>query len=457
MTSRYLSLTPDDARQMLQRIGVPDVDALFDSVPEPFRLREDLALPGGLDESALMAELRGLALKNRPVDPGKSFLGGGAYYHHIPPAVDQLLLRGEFYTAYTPYQAEVAQGTLQAMFEFQTLVCELFGLEIANASLYDGASGLAEAALMARRVTGKATVLVADTVHPHARETLRTYLDGLDDGHADIRILPSLESGQLNLDALDEALAAGGIAGVAVGYPNVLGCIEDLASVAERAHAAQALCISLTYEPYALSVLEAPGRLGVDIAVGEGQALATAPSFGGPGVGLFACREAFLRQMPGRLIGETVDVSGKRGYVLTLNTREQHIRREKATSNICTNNGLIALAMTIRCALLGQTGFKHAGELMAAKAVYLAEGLAGVPTLSLPYSAPFFNEFVLRSDRYPAESLVRKLQERTGIEGGIPLVRLGVDAPRDLLVAVTELQPKASLDAFIAGIKDLLT
>ena len=456
MTSRYLSLTPDDARHMLERIGVQDIDALFDAVPEAFRLRQDLALPAGLDESALMTELRGLAQKNRAVDPSQSFLGGGAYYHHIPPAVDQLLLRGEFYTAYTPYQAEVAQGTLQAMFEFQTLVCELFGLGAANASLYDGASGLAEAALMARRVTGKARVLVADTVHPHARETLRTYLDGLDDGHAEIQVIPCLASGQLDLSALDAALTAGGVAGVAVGYPNVLGCVEDLAAIGERAHGAGALCISLTYEPYALAVLEAPGTLGVDIAVGEGQSLAIAPNFGGPGVGLFACKADFLRQMPGRLIGETVDAEGKRGYVLTLNTREQHIRREKATSNICTNNGLIALAMTIRCALLGRSGFKQAGELMAARAAYLADALAAIPTLSLPYAAPFFNEFVLRSERLSAEQLVQKLREHTGIEGGIPLSRLGIDAPQDLLVAVTELQPKTTLDAFVAGLARVL-
>lgn len=446
---------------MLARIGVEDIDGLFADIPEAYRLQRDLEVPPALDEASLMRHMRSLAQGNTVVDASRSFLGAGAYSHHIPPAVDQLLLRGEFYTAYTPYQAEVAQGTLQAMFEFQTLVCELFGLPVANASMYDAASAVAEAALMARRVTGRRRILIAETVHPFAQEALEAYVKGLDNDAPDIvRVRAEPSTGCLDLEALEAALADTRCAAVIVGYPNALGCVEPLKEIAARCASAEALCVSVTYEAYALALLAPPGECGVHIAVGEGQSLACSPNFGGPGVGLFACQAPFLRQLPGRIVGETVDAEGKRGYVLTLSTREQHIRREKATSNICTNHGLVALALTLRTAMLGKRGFRQAGELIAARSAYLQQALAAVPGLSLPYSAATFNEFVVRAETQDASTLLETLGTK-GFAGGVALSHPALKAlphtPGDWLVAVTELQPRESLDAFVAATAQAVT
>lgn len=447
---RYLPHTPSELASMLARIGVPDLDALFAAIPEGSRLGRPLALEPALDEPALMAHLEGLAAKNGAT--GKlSFLGGGMYDHHIPPAVDQLLLRSEFYTAYTPYQPEYSQGTLQAIFEFQTLVCQLLGMEVANASMYDGASAAAEAVLMARRLTRRDRVLVSEGLHPEYLATIRTYLAGMDEAHA-VELVPLAADGRTDASALahlvDERTAC-----VVVGYPNFFGVVEDLASLKAALGATGAQLVSATSEPYALSLLRAPGELGVDIAVGEGQALAVPPQLGGPGVGLFACRASAVSKMPGRLVGETVDSSGRRGYVLTLSTREQHIRRERATSNICTNHGLIALAFAIRTAMLGQQGFRAVGELCLARTEYLKGEIRKLPGYTLPFSGPTFNEFVIECADGAADALIARLEGR-GVLAGVSLGRFDPARGRQLLIAVTERHAKADLDRLVGLLRE---
>jgi glycine dehydrogenase subunit 1 len=447
---RYLPHTDDEVRSMLARIGVPDVDALFDAIPSDVRLDRALGLEPALDEAQLMAHLEDLADKN-PAAKQLSFLGAGMYDHHIPPAVDQLLLRSEFYTAYTPYQPEYSQGTLQAIFEFQTLVCQLFGMEVANASMYDGASGAAEAVLMARRITRKSRVLVSAGLHPEYLETIRTYLTGMEEAHA-IEIVPLAANGRTDAAALAKAVDDDTACAI-VGYPNFFGVVEDLAALKAALGAGGAQLISATSEPYALSVVRAPGDLGVDIAVGEGQALAVPPQLGGPGVGLFACRQSAVSKMPGRLVGETVDTRGLRGYVLTLSTREQHIRRERATSNICTNHGLIALAFAIRTAMLGRHGFREVGELCLRKAEYLKDAIRKRGRHQLPLSGPTFNEFVLEVQGGSAADLLARLEKR-GILAGVDLGRFEKSRAKQLLVAVTERHTRADLDRFVAALHE---
>ena len=450
---RYLPHTESEIRAMLDRIGVPDLDALFAPIPEGYRLDRPLALEPALDEPTLMAHLEELANKNTAT--GKlSFLGAGMYDHHIPPAVDQLLLRSEFYTAYTPYQPEYSQGTLQAIFEFQTMVCQLFGLEVANASMYDGASAAAEAVLMARRATRKNRVLVSAGLHPEYLATIHTYLAGMDEAHA-IEIVPLAADGRTDAAALARAVAThpADTACAIVGYPNFFGVVEDLVALRSALGDSNAQFISATSEPYALSLIRPPGELGVDIAVGEGQALAVPPQLGGPGVGLFAVRASAVGKMPGRLVGETVDAAGVRGYVLTLSTREQHIRRERATSNICTNHGLIALAFAIRTAMLGRTGFRQVGQLCLEKAEYLKSEIKKLPGYALPLSAPTFNEFVIERANGSADELLARLEQR-GILGGVSLGRFDAARSRQLLVAVTERHSRADLDRLLAALRE---
>jgi glycine dehydrogenase subunit 1 len=438
---------------MLASIGVPSIDALFEPIPSDVRLGRPLAIEPSLDEARLMDHLDGLAQRNTAAR-ALSFVGGGLYDHHVPPAVDQLLLRGELYTAYTPYQAEVAQGTLQAIFEFQTIVSELFGMPIANASMYDGASAAAEAVLMARRLTKRLHTLVSAGVHPEYAETIRTYVRGLPGGVEAIETLPTGKDGGVDLDALDAALKKNeDVACVVVGYPNFYGSVQDLRAIAERAHAHGALLVTVTQEPYAMALLEPPGKLGADIAVGEGQALGLPPQNGGPGCGLFACRDAreFLQNIPGRLCGETIDKNGQRGYVLTLSTREQHIRRDRATSNICTNHALCALAITIRACLLGKTGFVDVAKQCLAKTEHLKKALVATGAWELPFAAPTFNEFVVRSKRGPVGPVVAKAAEQ-GILAGIDLSRFEPGRDRDLLIAVTERHARADLDRLVAAL-----
>ncbi len=443
---RYLPHTPREIEEMLAVIGKQSLDELFATIPEEARFEGSLAVPPALDEPALMADLREIAAKNLGASM-LSFLGAGMYAHHVPPAVDQLLLRSEFYTAYTPYQPEVAQGTLQAIWEFQTIVSEIFGLPLANASVYDGASAVAEAALMARRLTKRPRVVLCRSLHPDYRATAKTYLSAEPDTVLEVDVGPD---GGADLDGLTSALADD-VACVIVGYPSFFGTLSSLAALGDRAHARGSLLVTATSEPYALSIAEPPGALGADIAVGEGQPLACPPQFGGPGVGLFACRSdrQYLQQLPGRVCGETVDAAGKRGFVLTLSTREQHIRRERATSNICTNQGLLALAFTIRSSLLGKRGFVEVGARCLAKATYLRERILALPGFEPGFAdAPFFNEVTLRVPGGSAAQVVSKL-EKDGIIAGYDLGRADPALSDRLLVAVTELHTKAELDRLV--------
>jgi glycine dehydrogenase subunit 1 len=450
---RYLPHTDQEIAEMLRAIGVPNIDALFEPIPKQVQLNRPLAIEPGMDEASLMQHMSTLANANTGA-AALSFLGAGIYDHHVPPAVDQLLLRGEFYTAYTPYQAEVAQGTLQAIFEFQTICCELFGMPVANASMYDGASATAEAVLMARRLTKREHVLVSEGVHPEYQETIRTYVQGLPGGAAQIENVPLSAGGAANHDALRERLKKGDTACVVVGYPNFFGCVNDLRGLADVAHAGGALLVTVTTEPYALALIEPPGAVGADIAVGEGQALGLAPQNGGPGCGLFTCQgtREFLQQVPGRLCGETVDKNNRRGYVLTLATREQHIRRERATSNICTNHALCALAITIRACLLGKKGLVDVAKQCLAKAEYLKGELVKTGAWELPYPTPTFNEFVVRSKRGPVAPLLEKLA-REGILAGVDLGRFSPKDNRDLLIAVTETHARADLDRLVGALR----
>jgi glycine dehydrogenase subunit 1 len=377
-----------------------------------------------------------------------SFQGAGCYHHHTPPVADQLLLRGEFLTAYTPYQPEVAQGTLQAVFEFQTLVSEVLGLPVANASMYDGASALAEGALMARRVTRRTAVLASQAVHPEYREVVRTYLAGIPGARYDE--VPFDASGVTDFAAL-EAGVRDDTAAVLVGYPNVFGRVEDLARCAALCQARGAMLVTATWEPNALSVLAPPGALGAQVATGEAQPLGIPPQFGGPGCGILACAAGrdMLQQLPGRLVGETVDADGRRGYVLTLSTREQHIRRERATSNICTNQGLMALLVTICMSLRGRSGWQRLGRLCLSRAEYLKARLreAGVPTL---FEGATFNEFAVALPVPAGEALTRCARE--GLLPGVDLGRWYPTLAHGLLVAVTERHGRADLDRLVAAL-----
>ncbi len=449
---RYLPHTPDEIAAMLAACGVPSLDALFDSIPEDARLNRPLDLPAGVDEPSLMRELLALADKNR-AGTMISFLGAGAYHHHFPPAADQLLLRSEFYTAYTPYQPEVAQGTLQVIFEFQTIVSEILGLPVANASMYDGASAAAEAVLMARRLTGREHTVISAGVHPHYRGTIATYVHSLGEGERSLTDVPVASNGAADPAALAAAITDK-TACVLVGYPNFFGGVADLRAVADIAHQKGALLITATPEPFALALVESPGALGADIAVGEGQPLGLPPQYGGPGVGLFACKSdrKYLQQIPGRLAGETVDKDGKRGYVLTLSTREQHIRRERATSNICTNSGLCATAVTIKMCMLGKRGFVEAARQSFAKSEHLKAAIGALDGYSIPFAAPTFNEFVVRVRGGDAGAVCRALADDHGIVAGLDLGRFFPDRRAELLVSVTERHLRADLDRFVAAL-----
>ncbi len=442
---------------MLEVAGLKSVDDLFRTIPEEARFAGQLAIPAPMAEARLMRHMSQLAQKNAGAEM-LSFLGCGAYNHHIPPAVDQLLLRSEFYTAYTPYQPEVAQGTLQAIFEFQTIVSELYGLPLANASLYDGASATAEGVLMAKRLTKRSRIVMSECVHPHYRETTDAYLKG--SATDTVVHVPIAGNGCGDTKALTKAIDGDGdVAAVVVGYPSYLGPLSDLRDLAQACHDAGALLVVAVVEPYALAIAESPGALGADIVVGEGQPLACPPQFGGPGVGLLACRHdrKYLQQLPGRVCGETVDQNGKRGYVLTLSTREQHIRRERATSNICTNQGLLALSLTIRMCLLGKSGFVQVAEQCLAKAAYLKQQLCAIPGVTAAFAgAPEFNEFALQlaAPLGKAKDVLAKLESQ-GILAGIDLGRFAPEHDDKILLAVTETHSREELDELVAAFQSL--
>jgi glycine dehydrogenase subunit 1 len=431
---------------MLQEVGAKSLDDLFTSIPEPLRLRRPLDLPPALDEISLLAEFRRLAARNEVAHP--PFTGAGAYAHHVPPVVDQLLLRGEFFTAYTPYQPEISQGTLQALFEWQTYVCLLTGQDVSNASLYDGATSTAEAALMATRLTGRRKLAVSAAVHPEYRRVLATYLRST---HDEIVTVPFGPDGRTDLGALQRALGPD-VAAVILGWPNFLGVVDALPEAAAMARAAGALTISVTQEAVALGLLQAPGALGADVSVGTLQSFGNPVHFGGPAPGFFATREANVRQMPGRICGATVDKHGRRGFVLTLSTREQHIRREKATSNVCTNSGLTALAATIHLSLLGRKGLAELARLNFARARMLRDAM-GRAGFGLAFSGPTFNEQVF--DVGDAEAVVARLAKR-GIAAGVPLARWYPDHPRakgGLLCVATELHSPELIELFAKSVR----
>ena len=433
---RYIPNIPDDRRAMLAEIGLDSVDRLFDDIPQAVK---DRFRPTGLaprSEMEVSQILHELALLNRRHVESVPFLGGGLYDHYIPSVVSHVASRSEFYTAYTPYQPEISQGTLTAMFEFQTLVCELFGMDVANASLYDGATAVAEAALMAVRVAGTKRIAVARSVFGHFRRVLRTY-----SWAAGIEVIevPFAASGRLDRSAIPT-----GIAGLVTQSPNALGVIEDLDGL--KAQLGDALLVVAAH-PLSLAVLASPGEFGADVVVGEGQPLGLPASFGGPLLGLFATRDRYLRQMPGRIAGRTVDADGREGYTMAVATREQHIRRERATSNICTNSALCALTATVYLAALGSEGLRELALLNLGKAHYLAEKLAALPGHALAFDGPFFNEFVLRVPSDPRRIRTRLQDEGFLVEDPEPLVELGL--VRALRLAVTEKRSKEELDLFV--------
>ena len=435
---RYLPLTDADRASMLATIGASSIDELFVDVPAEARLSGPIAgLPPHASELAVERHMARLAKQNLSAGEAPFFLGCGAYKHHVPASVDHLIQRGEFLTSYTPYQPEIAQGTLQALFEFQTQVARLFGCDVANASMYDGSTACWEAITMARRVTKRGRAILSAGLHPHyvslARTMARFTGDALDIA------LPDLTPGAPG-DDMARLLGAidGDTSCVVVQNPNILGHIADLSELAARCHEKGALLIAVVTEPVSLGAIRSPGEMGADIVVGEGQSIGVGLNFGGPYVGLFACAEKYVRQMPGRLCGVTTDADGQRGFVLTLSTREQHIRREKATSNICTNAGLCALAFSAHLTLLGETGLRNLAALNHGGAVAAADRLTKVPGVELVNGA-FFNEFTLRLSK-EARPIVRALADK-GILGGVSLGRLYPDAPalaNGLVVAVTE-------------------
>ncbi|MHB8528451.1 MAG: aminomethyl-transferring glycine dehydrogenase subunit GcvPA [Caulobacteraceae bacterium] len=427
---RYLPLTEADRAGMLEVIGARAIDDLFVDVPKSARLEGLIDLPLHASELEVERDLEALARKNRAAGAGPFFCGAGAYRHHVPASVDHIIQRSEFLTSYTPYQPEIAQGTLQALFEFQTQVGELLGLPIANASMYDGSTACAEAVMMAARVTGRRKALLSGGLHPHYAQTAHTLARSA--GVETHRLSAAIDDEAAVVQAIDAQTAC-----VVVQNPNVFGAATDLAPIAEAAHAAGALLVAVTTEAISLGLLKSPGEMGADIAVAEGHSIGNGLNFGGPYVGLFACRERLTRQMPGRLCGETVDAVGRRGFVLTLSTREQHIRREKATSNICTNSGLCALAFTAHMSLLGGTGLANLARINHARARALAAALAAAPGLEI-LTPRYFNELAVRLPR-PAVDVVERLCAQ-GVIAGVPYSRLDPEAGLDdiLLTCATE-------------------
>lgn len=450
---RYLPLTDADRQDMLRTIGAPDIDALFADVPVAARL--DTPIPGlshHMPEMLVERHLGALAAKNMTASGGPFFLGCGAYKHHVPASVDHIIQRGEFLTSYTPYQPEIAQGTLQYLYEFQTQVARLFGMEVANASMYDGSTAMTEAVFMARRVTRRKVARVSSGVHPHYVNVLKTLTRFTDD--AVTTRTPDFTPD----DDLVELAAAvdADTSCVVVQNPNIFGHVADLSPLAAACHASGALLIVVVTEVISLGLIRSPGEMGADIVVAEGQSIGNGLNFGGPYLGLFACREKHVRMMPGRLCGETVDADGRRGFVLTLSTREQHIRREKATSNICTNSGLCALAFTVHMSLLGEAGLRKLAALNHARAVQLAERLGRIPGVEV-VTTSFFNEFTLRLP-VEARPIVRKLADK-GILAGVSLGRLFPDVAaldHGLVVAVTETTTDADMDAFEDALDEVL-
>ncbi|MGE0667274.1 MAG: aminomethyl-transferring glycine dehydrogenase subunit GcvPA [Sphingomonadales bacterium] len=445
---RYLPLSDDDRQGMLAAMGAASVDDLFRDVPPAARLTGPLDLPRHQGELEVQRHMEALAARNVSAGSVPFFVGAGAYRHHIPASVQHLMQRGEFLTAYTPYQPEISQGTLQYLFEFQTQVARLTGMDVANASMYDGSTGCGEAVLMAQRVTKRRKVILSGNLHPHYGDVIETVTRFTPEEEVIVRCKPAPE-GSEDLAALIDASTSC----VVVQNPDFFGRIQDLSALAEKAHEAGALLIVVFTEAVSLGAIKSPGEMGADIAVGEGQSIGNALNFGGPYLGLFATKQKYVRQMPGRLCGETVDSEGRRGFVLTLSTREQHIRREKATSNICTNSGLCSLAFTIHMTLLGEEGMRRLARLNHAKAIRAADTLARVPGVAV-LNETFFNEFTIRVPR-PAAQVIELLAQHK-VLGGVPVSRFH-DGHDDLIVvAVTETNTDADISAFATALTEVL-
>ena len=439
---KYIPATPQEREQMLAAVGVGTVEDLFRDIPADVRLKRPLDLPAPAPDPDLLAHMRQLAERNVDCDRLACFLGAGAYDHFVPSTVPHLALRPEFLTAYTPYQAEMMQGELQAIYEYQSMMCELTGMQVANASMYDGASATGEAASMAADLTKRHEILVSAAVHREYREVLRTYTSHLPITVRELPAADGVTSAETARAAITDATAA-----LIVQSPNFFGSIEDGEALAGAAHARGALLVVAVAEPISLGLLRPPGDYGADIVTGEGQALGNALNYGGPYLGMIATREQFVRRIPGRLVGRTVDTEGRPGYVLTLQTREQHIRRAKATSNICTNESLNALIAAVYLSTLGRQGVRHVAELCARKAHYARERIASVPGYALAFSAPTFNEFVVRCPVPPAE-INRKLLAH-GILGGLPLGRFYPEYENGWLVCVTERRTREEIDRLV--------
>jgi glycine dehydrogenase subunit 1 len=447
---RYLPHGPADRAAMLEAVGASGPDDLVATVPAGLRLRGPLDLPPPLSEMELQDRMSELSMKNGSTGCYRSFLGAGAYDHFVPVAVDHLLSRTEFYSSYTPYQPEISQGTLQTIFEFQSMICMLTGLDVANASLYDGATAVVEALLMANRVHGRDRMVVAGSLHPEYVLTARTYFKNLG---LTIETVPWGSDGRVDPQAL-EAAVDDKTAAVAVQSPNAFGVVERLDRVAAAAHAKGAAAVAVVAEPFSFGALAGPGALGCDVSVGEAQGFGNPLSYGGPYLGFMAAREKYLRQMPGRIVGETTDLEGRRGFVLTLSTREQHIRRAKATSNICTNQGLCMTAATIHLALLGKDGLRETARANRAKAAYALASLTAVKGVKRTFGGPVFNEFVLTLRRPAAEAL--EALTAKGILGGLDLSRWFPSMRDRILVAVTERTRREDVDAYAAALAEVL-
>jgi glycine dehydrogenase subunit 1 len=444
----FLPMTEKNRREMLQTIGVTEFEELLEPIPAEFRLKGPLRLPDPLSEFEVSKRLGELASQNEHAGRFACFLGGGAYDHFIPAAVGHVLLRPEFYTSYTPYQPEVSQGTLQAIYEYQTMIAELTGMDAANASLYDGASALAEAALLMNSHTGRETLLVSKTVHPFYRKVVSTYCHR---AGISLQEIPASD-GVTDLDHLRRMTGAG-TAGVLVQHPNFFGFLEDVETIGQTIHSAGGL-FAVSVDPISLGLLKPPGDYGADVATGEGQPLGNPLSFGGPYIGIFAVKKELIRRLPGRLVGVTRDKQGKRGFVLTLQTREQHIRREKAASSICTNEQLCALASTVYLALMGKAGLPEVAGLCLQKSHYLAKSIAGLKGFRLLSSRPFFKEFAVHCPVSPAKIIEALRNER--IFAGIDLSKFDDGSGDGLLIAVTEKRTKTEMDRYLAALKNIL-
>lgn len=442
MKAPFFPHSPEEIERMLKTIGVSSIDELFQSIPDELIEKEPLNLPPPMSEFEIKELMKRIGKENVKLSDISAFIGCGVYYHFIPSAVKHIVSRSEFYTSYTPYQPEASQGVLQATFEYQTIVCELFNMDIANASMYDGSTALAEACLMGIRLSGKEKVYISKGVHPHYREVVKTYL-----GKERVSELNFDEkSGRTRLDEVEEE---GGV--IAVQNPNFFGVVEDLRSVRKACDEKNAKMVVCVLEPLSLGILAPPGDFGCDIAAGEGQSLSLPPSYTGPHLGLFATRKEYVRFMPGRLVGETVDLDGNRGYVLTLSTREQHIRREKATSNICTNSGLNAIAFAISLSLMGKEGFKELAVLNLSTAHYLLKKVEESGIGKLRFSSPFFNEFTVELKRDAEEVWKNLLNER--ILFGFPAGRFYPELRRCLILTATEVNRKDEIDSVIERVK----